>query len=190
MRKVRHVFPASLSLVNEGSLMMRKFAFLAGTLATVAAAIALPAGAATPATFTLTAGALSISAPTGSVSLGTQGVSNSSSTITGPLGDVTVSDQRGGTTTWTASVISTAFTPPAGPADPASNVSYAAGAFTVSPTVVATAVAASDLTGVSTVVTGASTGISSATWNPSISVLVPANFAPGIYSATITHSVA
>ena len=109
--------------------------------------------------------------------------------MSGPLGVVTVSDQRGGTTTWTASVISTAFTPPAGPADPASNVSYAAGTITVSG-VVATAVAGVDLTGVTTVVTGASTGVSSASWNPTISVLVPANFAPGIYAATITHSVA
>lgn len=56
-------------------------------------------------------------------SLGSQPVSNSSSTITGTLGVVIVSDLRGGTTTWTASVISTAFTPPAGPADPASNLS-------------------------------------------------------------------
>ena len=87
-------------------------------------------------------------------------------------------------------MISTAFTPPAGPADPASNVSYAAGTITASATVVGTAVAAPDLTGVATVVTGASTGISSASWNPIISVLVPANFAPGVYSATITHSVA
>lgn len=55
---------------------------------------------------------------------------------------------------------------------------------------VAAAVAAPDLTGVTTVVTGASAGISSASWNPSISVLVPANYAPGVYSATITHSVA
>ena len=37
---------------------------------------------------------------------------------------------------------------------------------------------------------GASAGISTASWNPTISVLVPANFAPGVYSATITHSVA
>jgi hypothetical protein len=92
-------------------------------------------------------------------------------------------------TTWTASVIASAFTPPSGPADPASNVSYAAGTITQSG-VVATATAASDLTGVTTVMSGASAGISSATWNPSISILVPANFAPGIYSATITHSVA
>jgi hypothetical protein len=170
---------------------MPKFLLLACTLGTIAAAAALPgaAGAATTATFTLTAGTLSISAPTGSVSLGTQSVSNGSSTITGSLGAVTVSDQRGGVTTWTASVIATAFTPPSGPADPASNVSYSAGVISQSG-VVATAVPASNLTGVSTVATGASAGISSATWDPTISVVVPANFAPGVYSATITHSVA
>jgi hypothetical protein len=169
---------------------MRKFLLLASTFVAVAAVTVVPAGATTPATFTLTAGALSISEPTGSVSLGSQVASNSSSTIAGQLGVVTVSDQRGGSTTWTASVISTAFTPPAGPADPASNVSYAAGAITASATVVATAVSAPNLTGVSPVVTGTSTGVSSASWNPTISVFVPANFAPGIYSAIITHSVA
>jgi hypothetical protein len=167
---------------------MRKLLLLTGLLA-AAAATAVSAWAATPATFTLTAGGLSISAPTSSVSLGSQAVSNSSFTITGSLGVVTVSDQRGGVTTWTASVISTAFTPPSGPADPASNVSYAAGTITQSG-VVAAAVAATNLTGDTTVVNGASAGISSASWNPSISVLVPANYAPGVYSATITHSVA
>jgi hypothetical protein len=169
---------------------MRKLLLFACTIATVAAATAMPGGAATPATFELTAGALSISAPTGSVSLGSQVASNSSSTITGSLGVVTVSDQRGGATSWTASVISTAFTPPAGPADPASNVSYAAGTITAAGTVTPTAVAAPNLTGVVTVVTATSTGISSASWNPTISVFVPANFAPAIYAATITHSVA
>jgi hypothetical protein len=168
---------------------MWKFLLLAVALTTIVAATALPAGAVTPTSFTLTAGALSISAPTSGVSLGSQVAATSSSTISGPLGTVTVSDQRGGVTSWTASVISSAFTPPAGPADPASNISYAAGTITAAG-VVATAVSASDLTGVTTVVTGASGGISTATWNPTISVLVPANLAPGIYSATITHSVA
>jgi hypothetical protein len=178
------------SCLQGGQVSMRKFVFLVGAVVALTAGTALPAGAATPATFTLTAGALSISAPTASVSLGSQVASTAPSTITGSLGVVTVTDQRGGTTTWTASVISTAFTPPAGPADPASNVSYGAGTITASATVVATAVAASDLTGVSTVVTGASSGISTASWNPTISVVVPANYAPGVYSATITHSVA
>ena len=140
-------------------------------------------------TFTLTAGALSISTPTLSVSLGSQVSSTTASTISGQIGTVTVTDQRGGTTTWTASAISTAFTPSGGPADPASNVSYAAGPVTVS-NVVATAVNVTDLTGVSTVVTGASTGISTASWDPTITVSIPANFAPGIYGATITQSVA
>lgn len=170
--------------------MATKSLLLAGLVGCLAAAAALPAGAATTATFTLTAGGLAISAPTGTVSLGTQVASTSQSTISGLLGGVTVTDQRGGVTTWTASVISTAFTPPSGPADPASNVSYAAGTITDSAGVVATAVPAPNLTGVSTVVTGASTGISTATWNPTISVIVPANYAPGVYTATITHSVA
>src|SRR5712692_358070 len=131
---------------------MRKFLLLASTFATLAAVTALPAGSATPASFILIAGTLSISAPTAGVSLGSQVSLTTSSTMAGLLGLVTVSDQRGGATTWTASVISTAFTPPAGPADPASNVSYAAGTITASAGVVATAVAAPNLTGVSTVV--------------------------------------
>ena len=167
-----------------------RFLLICSVFAALAAVSVLPAAADTTATFTLTAGSLSISAPTGSVSLGSQVVSNSSSTISGSLGSVTVSDQRGGVTSWTASVISTAFTPPSGPADPASNASYAAGTITASATVTATAVAAANLTGVATIVTGASTGISSASWNPSITIIVPANYAPGFYSATITHSVA
>ncbi|MDX6522766.1 MAG: hypothetical protein QOI17_279, partial [Gaiellales bacterium] len=150
---------------------------------------ATPVSAATTATFTLTSGTLTLSAPTGSVSLGTRTTSNSSATISGALGAVTVSDLRGGVTTWTASVIATAFTPPAGPADPASNVSYDAGTVTQSG-VVTTATPATDLTGVTPIMSGASGGISTATWNPNISVFVPANFAPGVYSATITHSVA
>jgi hypothetical protein len=161
--------------------------------ATFAAAAALPAGATTPASFTLTAGALSISAPTGSVSLGSQVAASGSSTISGQLGTVTVSDQRGGPTTWIASVISTSFvqTPDnAGPADPASNVSYAVGTIAFTGTAGGAAVAAPNLTGVSPVVNGTTAGIGTASWDPRISVVIPVNFAPGTYVATITHSVA
>jgi hypothetical protein len=172
--------------------MMRGFLTVLGTcglLAALTAALALPVRASN-ATITLTAGALSISAPSSSVSLGSSAVSNGAISISGSLGVVTISDQRGVTTPWVASVISTAFTPPAGPAIPASAVSYAAGTITQSSGVVATAVAASDLTGVTTVVTGVPTGVSSASWNPTITITVPANYAPGVYAATITHSVA
>ena len=52
----------------------------------------------------------------------------SAGTISGPLGQVQVTDARSAAagSGWIASVISTAFTPPAGPAIPASNVSYSA----------------------------------------------------------------
>jgi hypothetical protein len=169
---------------------MRKFVLLLTTLFALSIGFVLPAAASTPASFTLTSGILSISAPTAGVSLGTQVASTTSSTMSGSLGAIVISDQRGGPTTWTASVISTAFTPNGGPADPASNVSYAAGPIVESGPVVATAYSVTDLTGVVTVVTGVSTGISTATWSPTISVLVPANFAPGLYTATITSSVA
>lgn len=172
---------------------MRNFAIIASTAVAVFAVASLtflPVSAANQATFTLTAGVLSISAPGPGASLGSQVAATTSTTMSALLGVVTVSDQRGGTTTWTASVISTAFTPTAGPADPASNVSYAPGPITDSAAVVATAVDASDLTGVSTVVTATSSGVSTATWDPTISVVVPANFAPGVYVATITSSVA
>lgn len=166
---------------------------VASTITALAAGLgfAAPAGAATPTTFTVTGGALTISAPTASVSLGTLGTSNTSSNVSGQLGVVTVSDLRGGTTTWVASVIATAFTPvPANTAIPAADITYSAGTVTQSANVVAAEVAAPDLTGVSPVVNGASTGVSSASWNPTISVFIPANFAPGVYSGTITHSVA
>jgi hypothetical protein len=170
--------------------MIRRFVLLLTTVTALTIGVIVPASASTPASFTLTSGTLSISTPLAAISLGTQVASTTSSVMSGSLGVVQVSDQRGGPTTWTASVISTAFTPSAGPADPASNVSYSAGPIVQSGPVVATAVAASDLTGVVTVVTGVSTGISTATWSPTISILVPANFAPGVYLATITSSVA
>jgi hypothetical protein len=182
---------ASLSPTKKGLLMLRKFLLLASTFATLAATAALPAGA-TTVTFTLSAGALSISAPAGSLPLGSpQVASTSSHTFSGLLGTVTVTDDRGGGTAWVASVISTAFTPDnAAAAVPALNVGYVPGTVTVSALVVATKPVTTDLTGVSPVVNGASTGLSTASWNPTITVLAPANSAPGIYSGTITHSVA
>jgi hypothetical protein len=177
--------------------MVRRSLFWGMALIALTSSLLLPVGAgatslstSTPASFTLTVGTLSLSAPTGNVSLGTQVASTSASTMSGVLGAVVVSDQRGGATTWTASVISTAFTPTAGPADPASNVSYSSGVAVVAGPVVATTFSPSDLTGVVTVMTGVSTGISSVSWSPSISILIPANYAPGVYTATITSSVA
>jgi hypothetical protein len=170
---------------------MRNFLLIASTLATVAAAIALPAGADTM-SFTLTAaGVLSISAPSGDVSLGSQMSLNSASTLTGQLGTVTVSDLRGGSQTWTASVIASSFTPvPTGTAIAASAITYVPGALTFTGGAAGTAVTGVGLAGVTTVVNGSGSGVGTASWNPTISVAVPANFAAGVYTSTITHSVA
>jgi hypothetical protein len=88
------------------------------------------------------------------------------------------------------SVISTAFTPPSGPAIAASAVSYSAGSITKVGTATYTANDPGDLTGVAPAVTATGiTGDNSATWTPTITVAVPGGMAANVYSATITHSV-
>jgi hypothetical protein len=147
----------------------------------------------TPATITVTGGALSITVPTGTANLGTRSNTVGGGTISGPLGAVQVSDARSAAagSGWSATVISTAFTPPAGPAIAASAVSYNAGAITKVGTATYTANNPGDLTAVVPAVTASGiTGDNSATWNPTISVVVPGGTAAGVYAATITHSVA
>jgi hypothetical protein len=155
--------------------------------------IASPASAAdTTATVTVTGGFLTISAPTGAGSLGTQANAVGGVTISGPLGEVQVEDARNPAagSGWVASVISEAFTPAAGPAIPASAVSYSAGTITKVGTATYTANNPPDLTGVSPAVTATGiTGDNSATWNPTITVAVPGGMAATTYSAIITHSV-
>ena len=158
--------------------------------------IALPASAAAPgdsgATVTVQGGALSITVPTDAGNLGTRANSVGGGTISGPLGQVQVSDARSAAagSGWVASVISTAFTPPAGPAIAASAVGYTAGTITKVGTATYTANDPGNLTGVAPAVTATGiTGDNSATWNPMINVTIPGGMAAGVYSATITHSV-
>ena len=155
---------------------------------------AAPASAGiTTATLTITGGALAITVPTSTVSLGTRQNTVGGGTISGVLGVVQVSDGRSAAagSGWVASVISSAFTPPAGPAIAASAVSYTAGTITKVGTAVYTANDPPDLTGVSPAVTASAiTGDNSATWSPTITVLIPGGMAAGTYTATITHSVA
>jgi hypothetical protein len=144
--------------------------------------MAQPASAATSgvtaATVTVQGGFLSITVPTDAGSLGSRINTVSGGTISGPLGQVQVNDAR------------SAFTPPAGPAIPASAISYTAGAITKTGTATYTADDPADLTGVVAAVTATGiTGDNSATWNPTISVAVSGGTIAGVYSATITHSV-
>ncbi len=146
----------------------------------------------TTATITITGGSLAITVPAPAGSLGTRANTVDGGVISGPLGQVQVSDARSAAagSGWVASVISTAFTPPAGPTIAASAVGYTAGAITKVGTATYTADDPLDLTGVSPAVTATGiTGDNSATWNPTINVAVPGGMAAGVYTATITHSV-
>jgi hypothetical protein len=177
-------------------MKMRRL-LLAGAAGVLTLAIASPASAApgdTTATITVTGGSLSISVPN-SANLGTRANTESGGTISGTLGEVQVLDARtaGAGATWTASVISTTFVPTPGTAIAASAVSYTAGTITETGTSVTTANDPASLSGVSAAVTAtAITGDNSATWNPTIHVVVPGGIAGAstTYTATITHSVA
>jgi len=161
----------------------------------VALSLALPSAAmadTTSATVTVTGGSLSISAPTAAGNLGSSADTVGGETISGPLGSVEVTDARGAAagSGWVASVISTAFTPSAGPAIPASDVSYVAGTISKVGTATYTADNPADLTGTVAAVTATGiTGDNSATWSPTITVTVPGGMASAVYTATITHSV-
>ncbi len=162
-------------------------------VAAVALGIALPAAAEpTTATLEITGGSLSISAPAEAGSLGTTANTVAGTAISGPLGQVQVNDARSAAagSGWVASVISTAFTPSAGPTIPASAVGYTVGTIVQVGTATYTANDPADLTGASPAVTATGiTGDNSATWNPTINVAVPGGMAANSYLATITHSV-
>jgi hypothetical protein len=155
--------------------------------------IAVPASAGTTsATVTITGGALSITVPTAAGNLGTLANTVLGGTISGPLGQVQVNDARSAAagSGWVASVISTAFTPPAGPTIGAALVGYTVGTITKVGTATFTANDPPDLTGAVPAVTATGiTGDNSATWNPTINVTVAGGKAAGVYSGTITHSV-
>jgi hypothetical protein len=154
---------------------------------------ALPASAApTTATITVTAGNISLTVPSTAGNLGTMANIVGGGTVSGSLGTVVVSDGRSAVagSGWVASVISTAFTPTPGTAIAASAVSYSVGTITKVGTATYTANNPPNLSGVAPAVTATGiTGDNSATWTPTISVVVPGGAGTGEYSATITHSV-
>ena len=168
---------------------------IAAAVGTLAVIYASPASADGPTTATVTieGGALAITIPTSAGNLGSPRANTvAAGTISGALGVVQVNDARSAIagSGWVASAISTAFTPPSGPAIPATAVGYTAGTVTKVGTATYVANDPPNLTGVAPVVTATGiTGDNSATWNPTINVLVPGGMAAGVYSATVTHSV-
>ena len=169
----------------------------AAALVAPTAAQAAPSGD-TTVTFTLTAGALSITTPA-SAALGSAAAA--AGTITAQLGTVTVTDARGLLLgAWTTSVSATSFTTggATGPETLANAaVSYWSGAATattglgVSIPGQALAGNAQDLSTSRTAFSKtAGVGNNSSAWNPTLIVTVPAAAVAGLYTGTVTHSVA
>jgi hypothetical protein len=173
-----------------------RIALAAATFAVIATA--LPARAAdTTTTFSLAAGALSISAPASR----DLGAGSAGAALSSQLGVVTVTDNRGALLgTWTATVSSTNFTTGGATANETidkSQVTYWSGAATATSGTAAFTpgqplAANAQALGVSRTAFSATgvVGNGSATWNPTITVNVPAAAVAGTYTGTITHSVA
>lgn len=173
---------------------MRRPLFVLAAGAALVAATALPASAAdTTVTFSITAGALTIAAPA-SASLGS--VATGTASISGQIGPVTVTDDRGTLNgSWTASVISTDFTTGGGtPAETIPNInnSYSPGPATSTTGTGTFTPGPGGIVNVPQVAfTGtALTGNNSVTWNPTLTVTIPAAAVAGTYTGTVTHSVA
>jgi hypothetical protein len=174
--------------------------------ATVAVAVALvvaTAGSAnaadTTTTFNVTSGALTITAPAATL----LGSAAPTTPISAQLGVVTVTDARALLApTWAATVTSTAFTTGTATAAetiPTSDVNYWSGpTTTVTPATGMTFVPGqplvTDAVALSTAPTAmsltAGVGDNSAAWNPTLVVTAPAAAVTGLYTGTVTHSVA
>jgi len=179
---------------------MRKM-FLMVAAAVTVAAVATPAAAQpsgdTIVTFTVSTSDLIIQVPA-AVNLGS---AFPSQTLSGSLGNVTVSDQRAAlTATWTASVVSTAFTTGAGTPDEVIQpnvVDYWSGpavSTTGDGTFVPGQPTAADAVSLNLPRTAFSktsgAGVNTAVWNPTLAIAIPGDSVAGLYQGTVTHSVA
>jgi hypothetical protein len=157
----------------------------------------IPGDPDTTVTFTVTStGTLSMTAPTDAF-LGTGAVGG---TISAPLGTVTVTDDRAmDAASWVVTASATDWTTGAGtPVEtiPATDVTYSPGTITKTGVIttngsVVTLANAAVLPAVDpTVVAGtAGVGDNGASWDPTISVAVPADAVAGDYVGTLTQSV-
>jgi hypothetical protein len=177
---------------------MRKRPALALAVLTVASVTALVPTAANAAdtnvTFTLTGGSLTLTAPA-SATLTAGGLGVGGTTATGTLGSSTVTDTRGALThTVTVTMSTTDFTTTGGDTIAKSNATGYSGVATPS----GVGVAVPTLTGQTIGAAGGATilqltgviGSASATYNPTVSVAVPAGAVAGDYSGVVTQTAA
>lgn len=137
-------------------------------------------------TFTLEGGSLDISpAPDAALTDGAPG----DVSVSGSLGPVDISDTRGSTAGWVVSAASTTFTDGVGSSS--TGVSYDSGPATeTTGTVTWTSEGPTSITSVAPVAAGTeASGNNTATFNPTLTVSLPADALAGDYTGTVTTSI-
>jgi hypothetical protein len=182
-----------LAVAAIGGIVLTTVAASAATAGPAVLAYSSSTSAGDPDTtviFTVSSGALSMTAPA-TVNLGTNAPGT---TIAGSVGAVTVTDDRALlSAAWTAVASSTAWTTGAAtPAEtiPAGDVGYDPGSITTTGTITVTGTPITLAGDPAPMVTGtAGVGDNSATWDPALSVALPASAVVGTYTGTLTQSV-
>jgi hypothetical protein len=173
---------------------MRKTLLVAGTAAVLAVGLATPAMADdTTATFNVTGGTLTVAGQP-SATLTDAAIANAAE---GALGVVTVTDARNNANSaWTATAQSGSFTTGVGDANrsiPNTAATYTTGVVTegLGAADNAAITSAAGVFGVDARTAASNTGFgdNAATWNPMLSIMVPAGTLSGIYSGVVTTSV-
>ncbi|MFG2907423.1 hypothetical protein ACGF13_20455 [Kitasatospora sp. NPDC048286] len=141
----------------------------------------------TTVTFAVTSGALTLTVPA-SANLGSGAPGT---VISAPIGPCTVTDDRAlASASWTVTAAETDFTNGV-TTIAATDATYTVGTVTTTGTITATPTNVTLSNSAQTVLTGsAGVGDNTASWNPTISVNVPPSAVGGIYTGTLTQSVA
>ncbi|MFG2887752.1 hypothetical protein ACGFYV_36705 [Streptomyces sp. NPDC048297] len=164
------------------------FAAVAAALVLVRPGLAVAADdPSTTVTYTVTSGALTMSVPVSSnLGSGAPGTA-----ISGAIGAVSVVDDRAlASASWTVTAAETDFTSGTSTI-PATSADYAPGSITTTGTITATGTSVTLSNPAQTVVSGTDgVGDNTATWNPTVTVHVPAGAVGGTYNGTLTQSVA
>lgn len=160
---------------------------VSSTVATAELAKDYSADPSTTVTFTVTSGALTLSVPA-SADLGSGAPGTD---ISGAIGPCTVTDNRALlSASWTVTAAETDFISGASTIA-ATAATYTPGTVTTTGTITVTPTDITLSNSPQTVLTGsAGVGDNTASWDPAISVHVPASAVSGLYAGTLTQSVA
>jgi hypothetical protein len=159
---------------------------MSSTVSTAELARDYSADPSTTVTFVVTSGALTLTVPV-SADLGSGAPGTD---ISAPIGACTVTDNRALlSASWTVTAAGTDFAS-GGSTIPATDASYTVGTVTTTGTITATGTDITLSNSPQTVLTGSSgVGDNTASWDPTVTVHVPASAVGGLYTGTLTQSV-